>query len=149
MASQIVFYSYAIDPNIKSVEVALPPEDATKPAYSNLFYQTIPIYDNNFKQIGVITRVIPEIYTGNDTEGEIKVYGIYNYTIWFSGTNDSINFNLNIPFLAGDSSFFTPGEPYNSVITNCSGSIWNKKGTVEFVAVDNEVKSRIYTVTLY
>ena len=155
MASQIIVYSYANDPNSKQVAVALPPEDVTKPFYSDLSYNIFPIYNNDFKQIGVITRVVPDIYTGNDTEGEVQAYGIYNYTIWFSEDfdifkkGDSINYNLNLPFLAGQSSFFVPGEPINSVIINCSGSIWDKTGTVQLLAFDNEVKSRMYTITLY
>ena len=145
MASQYVFYYYATDTNFSSVEVALPPEDVTKPLYSSLAYDIIQLYDNDFKQVGVLTRVIPTIYSQNSSE---KLYPIFNCTIWLNNNSDSINFNFN-QIISGDEPFFKPGVPINSVITNCSGSIWNKKGTVELLPLDNKVKSRILTVTLY
>ena len=145
MASQYVFYYYATNPDLKSVEVALPPEDITKPIYSALYYDTMPLYDNDFKQVGVLTRVIPDIYSQNSSE---ELYSIYNCTIWFNNNSDSINYNFN-QILSGDTPYFKPGVPIKSVITNCSGSIWNKKGTVELLPLDNKVKSRIITVTLY
>ena len=145
MASQYVFYYYATDPNLKTVEVTLPIEDITKPNYSSLYYDTIQLYDNDFKQVGVLTRVVPNIYSQNSSE---EYYSIYNWTIWFNNNSDSINYNSN-EIDSDDSPYFKPGVPINSVITNCSGSIWDKKGTVELLPLDNKVKSRILTVTLY
>ena len=145
MASQYVFYYYATDPSSKSVEVALPPEDITKPEYSSFSYNKRILYDNDFKQVGVLTRYVSDIYSQNSSD---EYYVIYNYTIWLNNSSDSINFNFN-EIIYDDYPYFIPGVPINSVITNCSGSIWNKKGTVEFLPLDNKVKSRILTVTLY
>ncbi len=145
MASKYIFYYYATDPNSKFVEVALPPEDITKPNYSSLHYNTIALYDNNFKQVGVLTRYFSDIFSQNSSE---DFYSIDNWTIWFNNNSDSINFNAN-EIVSDDSPYFIPNVPINSIITNCSGSIWNKKGTVEFLPLDNKVKSRIITVTLY
>lgn len=147
MASEIIFYSYALDPNIINFELPVSCEDNTKPNNSYLNYEIIPIYDNEFKQIGVITRVIVGIY--NDNINQIEYYENYDYTIWFFNNYDSINFNFNLPYIVGSGSFFIPNIPINSVITNCSGSIWNKKGTSQILPLDNDVKTRIYTIILY
>lgn len=144
MSKKFVIYYYALDPIQTNAEVALPIEDIKKENYSSLYYDIITAYDNNFEKVGVITRNVRNIYTGELSD----YYTIDNWTIWLNNGLDSINFNIN-RFLNESSAYFIPNVVVKSVITNCSGSIWDKKGTVEILPLDNKVKTRIITVTLY
>ena len=147
MAEQFSVFYYATDPAEKSHYVALPPEDSTKDNYSDLGLQSFPLYDNNFKEIGLLTRFITSIYSENSRE---EYYQTYNYTIFFYDSSNSINFNFsNLIKIEGNTGLFKAGVPINSVITSCSGNIYDRRGTVQLLPFDNDVKSRMLTITLY
>jgi hypothetical protein len=146
MAQQFFVYYYATDPEIKSNSVALPPEDVVKENYSDLTLQSYPLYDNNFQEIGLLTRFITSIYSENIRD---EFYQTYNYTIFLYDSKNTINFNFTFVSKNDGSNFFKAGVPINSIITSCSGTIYDKRGTVQILPFDNDVKSRLVTITIY
>lgn len=138
------FYYYEEDAKITNQYVAVPPSSSTQNNFSLLNLGTYPLYDEFFIQMGVLTRFVTDVYI----EAINKYYQVYYYTIFFNNTNDSISFNFTFITDPNNTGNFPPGFKINSVITSCSGSIYNKTGTVVLEPLDNPPKTRILTVTL-
>ena len=145
MTTEIIVYYYELDPHITGEFVAVPSQDITKDNFSLLDLGTYPLYDNDFKKIGLLTRFVTDIYLDYNN----KYYQVYNYTIFFDNSNDSINFNFTFIADPNNGGVFPPNVPINSVITSCSGNIYDKRGTVQLLPLDNDVQSRIITINLY
>ena len=145
MSKRIVTYYYETDPQITNKFVAVPSSDITKENFSLLDLGTYPLYDDDFKKIGLLTRFVTDLYVDKNN----KYYQVYYYTIFFDNSNDSINFNFTFIADPNNGGVFPPNVPINCVITSCSGSIYNKRGTVQFLPLDNIPQSRIITIDLY
>ena len=145
MSTRQYLYYYQKDPAITGEYVAVPPSDACKDNFSLLNLATFPLYDNDFKKTGLLTRFVTDIYLDNNN----TYYQVYYYTIFYDNTNDSINFNFTFKSNPDNGGVFPPNVPINSVITSCSGNIYNKRGTVQLLPLDNEPQSRILTIDLY
>ena len=138
------YYYYETDPKISNQYVAVPSSSGTQPNFSLLDLGTYPLYDNHFIKIGTLTRFVTDIYL----EADNKYYQIYYYTIFFDNTNDSISFNFTFISDPTNGGTFPAGFKINSLITSCSGNLYDKKGKVVLEPLDNQPKTRILTVTL-
>ena len=145
MTTERVVYYYELDPHATSQYIAVPSQDITKDNFSLLDLGTYPLYDNDFKKIGLATRYVTDIYLDYDN----KYYQVYYYTLFFDETNDSISFNFTFITDPDNGGHFPYNNSINSVITSCSGNIYNKRGTVEFLPIDNDPRSIIITINLY
>jgi hypothetical protein len=145
MSTRQYLYYYQKDPEITNKYIAVPSTDISKDNFSLLDLATYPLYDNDFKKNGLLTRFVTDIYLENNN----TYYQVYYYTIFFDNTNDSINFNFTFISNPDNGGIFPPNVPINCVITSCSGSIYNKRGTVQLLPLDNEPQSRILTIDLY
>ena len=138
------YYYYVKDPKITSQYVAVPSSSGTQANFSLLDLGTFPLYDNDFKQIGLLTRFVTDIYL----ETVNKYYQVYYHTIFFTDTNDSISFNYTYISDPNNGGVFPPGYKINCIITSCSGTIYNKTGTVLLEPLDNAPQTTILTVDL-
>jgi hypothetical protein len=145
MTTQIFLYYYELDPQITNKYIAVPSIDITKENFSLLNLGTYPLYDNDFKKVALLTRFVTDIYLDSND----KYYQVYNYTIFFDDSNDSINFNFTFITDPNNGGSFPVNIPINCVITSCSGNIYDKRGTVQLLPLDNHAKSRILTISLY
>ena len=138
-----VYYS-GIDPEIETTSYVL------DPVLDNIYQDIvkIPIYDEHYNKIGFMVRTAKYVYENIDKKNEIfNEYNIFDNTIYFYNTNNSISFSQNICIPWGDP-LFKPYSPIRSLITNCTGDIYNRTGTVELMAFDNKAYSRMITITL-
>lgn len=138
-----VYYS-RMDPEIEITSFVLDPE------ISNIYQiiVKIPIYDENYNKIGFILCTNKSVFEIIDKKNEIfNIYNISDNTIYFYNTNNSVSFSQNI-LLKNNDPLFKPYSPIRSLITNCTGDIYNRTGTVETMEFDNKVKSTMITITL-
>ena len=132
MTTQQVLYYYEKDPEITNQYIAVPSTDITKENFSLLDLNAYPLYNNNQK-VGVITRYVTDIYLDSNNQ----YYQVYYYTIFFDNSNDSISFNFTFITNPNNGGVFPANVPINCVITSCSGTIYDKKGTVKFLPLEN------------
>jgi hypothetical protein len=133
-----------MDPEIEITSFVLDPE------ISNIYQiiVKIPIYDENYNKIGFILCTNKSVFEIIDKKNEIfNIYNISDNTIYFYNTNNSVSFSQNI-LLKNNDPLFKPYSPIRSLITNCTGDIYNRTGTVETMEFDNKVKSTMITITL-
>ena len=108
----------------------------------------IYIYDNNYNKIGYIIRTGKYIYDPIDNKpDEYRELCILDFTIYFYDNINTISFSQVID-ITRNGTLYIPYVPVRSLITNCTGDIYNKTGTVELMAFDNKVRSRMITITL-
>lgn len=143
MSKKIELYYYSKNPENENFNIQLKGgKKSTAYSYANTF----PLYNagDSYKPIGLLKRFGTQVYLSDGTLG----YFTQLFTIYFNDSNDTISFQIDNIDIQG-SKYYKPGVPLNSVITSCSGSIWNNRGTVQILPFDNEIKTRLITVTLY
>jgi len=144
MTTQKILYFNELDSLTGDKYIAVPSNDITKENFSLLDLNAYPLFENN-KQIGIITRYVTDIYLENNN----KYYQVYYYTIFFDNTNDSINFNFTFITDPTNGGTFPANVPINCVITSCSGSIFDKNGTIEFLPLKFDPTIIMITINLY
>ena len=140
----LTVYYWGEDPNITTDSFVLDP-------VSDLISSDIlkiHIYDNNFNKVGYIIRTGKYIYDPIDNKpDEYRELFILDFTIYFYDNINTISFSQVID-PTNREVLYIPYVPVRSLITNCTGDIYNRTGTVELVGFDNKVRSRMITITL-
>ena len=139
-----VYYS-GIDPKVTTGNFVFDP-------VSDLISSDIikfDIYDGHYNKIGYIIRTAKYIYDPIDNKpDEYRLLNIFDFTMYFYDNINTISYKQVIDISRNNGTLYIPYVPVRSLITNCTGDIYNRTGTVEYLAFDNKVSSRMITITL-
>lgn len=139
--TKLILYYYLQDPSNLSYYINYNNKSETNPnkSLNNIF--TYTLYDNNFKEVGLL-----KMNTTSTTQNNLGYYN-YEFTIYINNSNDVIVSSYAFNSQTG-TEFLTPGHPINMSINYCSGDIYKCNGTVTLLPFDNEPKSRMLLIDL-
>lgn len=135
----LVCYYSALNPENQDYYQEISNYDPTSPYQSGgIGMQTIPLFNDNNVEIGVLKTDYTNFTFKNDSYYENRVW-----TAFFYGYG-SVSFPITF---SNFENYFKPGSYYKMPILYCSGNdIYNQTGTVDFFVYGNEAKSRSITI---
>jgi len=137
MPEELRLYYYEKDTEKKAYDLPIANyNDYTSPS-SDFSYDTVPIYNDKFENVGTLARVLTLPYIKDIN------FGQYCHNFIIGDNNDTITVIFNY-VVKNNSRFFPGGIPIPFTYLYGSGKYFNRKITGYLLPYDNEPKSREY-----